>query len=131
MNGKGFDRRRTLGLLGVSVLVVVAVFYTRESSHQVLVEARADSIRKIAEREQVTPELLLALCVAEAHREEPRSDAAVAKLLAEALEGSGGAVKDAVHSLFEDGVVARMTLDLWARNRERWQRIVGASGSRR
>lgn len=117
--GAGF----AIPLAVVSLLVIAGVvLFTHGESHQVLAEARIDSVRETAAAAHVPVDALMAAIVLESYHEAPRSDRDVAARLSAALASSGGDVAKALAALTGDEVESRMIVDLWERNRERWLR---------
>ncbi|MCB9917107.1 MAG: hypothetical protein H6832_01730 [Planctomycetes bacterium] len=113
-----------VALATVSVAVVLAIAtWTRGSSPLLVVEDRIGELTRLAEREHVPIEALVALCWVDARRQIERSDLERSKILAREFEKSAGDVEACFDRLVSDQVDRRMTVDLMRRKAPRWHRL--------
>jgi hypothetical protein len=128
---KSASPRFALSLAIVSIVVILYIsFVTLGQGKQSRVEARLGDLVTLAESASIPCPALIALCVAESHRDPMRSDSELAFLLAKELDGKSSieAVGEAIHRLYTDEVQRNLVVDLWEVNRKRWLRLVAERG---
>ncbi len=105
-------------------MVLCAVGWgTRGRSAQLAVERNLAVLRGIAEAESLPVAPFVAFCVSERERGGGRGPRTLAKVFARALRASGGDSDVALHALHTSHEQARMTIELAARNAERWRNM--------
>jgi hypothetical protein len=112
-----------LSLISLAVIAVVGL-WTRGQSSVLEAEARLPELRRLAEAQGLPVDLLLAAVVAEAYREDPRDDRAVAVELKVHWQRSDAGFAKALASFARDAEEARRLQLLWERRKERWARLV-------
>lgn len=112
----------TLALVSTVVILYIS-WVTLGQGKQSRVEARLPQILEQADHAGVPLPALMALCVAESHRDQVRSDETLAAALAASMRPLGGDLEAALRALYPDPIEHNLVLDLYRMNRDRWSRL--------